>query len=227
MPLSANTGRPHALTPDHLIKAACELAKRDRYLRLIYETHGVPPMWARRPGFSTLLRIVLEQQVSLISARAMFVRLKENINPFIPETFIARGEFYLRSLGVTRQKAHYAIQVAESFSRGHLKLISRLSDEDAHARLTSIKGVGPWTANIYLLMALRRQDIWPDGDIALASAAMRIRKMKQRPSFIELSRMAERWRPYRSVAARMLWQYYLAERDGNKYSASHADVSYD
>ena len=169
-------------------------------------------MWARRPGFATLLRIILEQQVSLISARAMFVRLKANINPFSPETFIDCGEAYLRSLGMTRQKAHYAIQVAESFSHGHLKLISRLSDKDAHARLTSIKGVGPWTANIYLLMAMRRQDIWPDGDIALASAAMRIRKMKQRPSFIELSRMAERWRPFRSVAARMLWQYYLAER---------------
>ena len=211
MPLSVNT-RPHALTSDDLAKAACELAHRDRYLRLIYESHGVPPMWARRPGFATLLRIVLEQQVSLISARAMFVRLKANINPFNPEHFIDCGEAYLRSLGMTRQKAHYAIQVAESFSHGHLKQISRLSDEDAHARLTSIKGVGPWTANIYLLMALRRQDIWPDGDIALASAAMRIRKMRQRPSFVGLSRIAERWRPYRSVAARMLWQYYLAER---------------
>jgi len=227
VPLSANTGRPHALTPDDLIKAACELAKRDRYLRLIYETHGVPPMWARRPGFSTLLRIVLEQQVSLISARAMFDRLKANINPLSPETFIDRGEAYLRSLGMTRQKAHYAIQVAETFSHGNLKLISRLSDEDAHARLTSIKGVGPWTANIYLLMALRRQDIWPDGDIALASAVGKLHKMKSRPSFVELARLAESWRPYRSVAARMLWQYYLAERDGNKGSASHADVSYD
>jgi DNA-3-methyladenine glycosylase II len=192
--------------------AAAELAGRDRYLRFVYETHGTPPMWARRPGFPTLLRIVLEQQVSLISARAMFNRLRLNINPLSPEAFIDRGEAYLRSLGMTRQKAHYAVQVAESFSRGHLKLISRLSDEDAHTRLTSIKGIGPWTANIYLLMALRRPDIWPDGDIALASAAMRIRKMKQRPSFIELSKMAERWRPYRSVAARMLWQYYLAER---------------
>ena len=169
-------------------------------------------MWARRPGFPTLLRIVLEQQVSLVSARAMFNRLRVNIHPFTPETFIDRGEAYLRSLGMTRQKAHYAIQVAEGFHNDHLKLLSRLSDEVAHARLTSIKGVGPWTANIYLLMALRRPDIWPDGDIALASAVMRVRKMKQRPSFIELSRMAERWRPYRSVAARMLWQYYLADR---------------
>ena len=224
---SNKTNRPSILTNDSLASAAAELAGRDRYLRLIYETHGVPPMWARQPGFATLLRIVLEQQVSLISARAMFDRLKRNVDPFTPAHFIDRGELYLRSLGMTRQKAHYAIQVAESFHHGHLKWISRLSDDDAHARLTSIKGVGPWTANIYLLMALRRQDIWPDGDIALASAAMRIRKMKQRPSHIELSRMAERWRPYRSVAARMLWQYYLAEKDRNRRSASHADVSYD
>jgi DNA-3-methyladenine glycosylase II len=204
------------LSNKELASAAKALAARDRYLRLIYETHGVPPMWARRPGFATLLRIVLEQQVSLVSARAMFNRLKANINPLTPEHFIDRGEFYLRSLGMTRQKAHYAIQVAESFRRGHLKQISRLSDEDAHASLTSIKGVGPWTANIYLLMVLKRPDIWPDGDIALASAVMKIRKMKQRPSFIELSRIAERWRPYRSVAARMLWQYYLAEQSRNR-----------
>jgi DNA-3-methyladenine glycosylase II len=210
--LSDTIDRPAVLTTQSLAGAAAELAARDRHLASIYERFGVPPMWARRPGFATLLRIVLEQQVSLISARAMFNRLKANINPFTPEKFIDCGEAYLRSLGMTRQKAHYAIQVAESFANGHLKLISRLSDEDAHARLTSIKGVGPWTANIYLLMVLKRPDIWPDGDIALASAAMRIRKMKQRPSFLELSRMAEAWRPYRSVAARMLWQYYLAER---------------
>jgi DNA-3-methyladenine glycosylase II len=211
--LADTIDRPAVLTTQSLTQAAAELAARDRYLRLIYEAHGVPPMWARRPGFATLLRIVLEQQVSLVSARAMFNRLKANINPFTPERFIDCGEVYLRSLGMTRQKAHYAIQVAEAFSNGHLKLISRLSDEDAHAQLTRIKGVGPWTANIYLLMALRRPDIWPDGDIALASGAMRIRKMKQRPSFIELSKMAERWRPYRSVAARMLWQFYLAQKN--------------
>src|ERR1041385_7525719 len=205
--------RSDCLTHESLAAAAQSLAFRDRHLRSIYETHGVPPMWARRPGFATLLRIVLEQQVSLVSARAMFDRLRLNINPFNPEAFIDCGEAYLHSLGMTRQKAHYAIQVAESFANGHLKLISGLNDEDAYAKLTNVNGVGPWTANIYLLMALRRQDIWPDGDIALASATMRIRKMKQRPSFIELSRMAERWRPYRSVAARMLWQYYLAQKN--------------
>ena len=171
-------------------------------------------MWARRPGFPTLLRIVLEQQVSLGSARAMFARLKSNIEPFTALGFIEAGEAYLRSLGVTRQKAHYCVQVAEAFANDHLSELGRMSDEEAHAALVSIKGVGPWTANIYLLMALKRPDIWPDGDVALATAVGRLRKMNQRPMFTELAQIADGWRPYRSVAARMLWQYYLAEREG-------------
>ena len=169
-------------------------------------------MWARRPGFQTLLRIVLEQQVSLVSARSAFERLKSNIEPFTPEKFIESGDRYLRSLGVTRQKAHYCVQVAEAFVDGRLNRIGKMCDEDARAALVSIKGVGPWTANIYLLMALRRPDIWPAGDVALATAFGKLRKMNTRPSFIELAQIAEAWRPYRSVAARMLWQYYLAEQ---------------
>src|SRR5213594_2423626 len=198
------------LTPESLATATKLLAKRDRALGSIYRIHGVPPMWARRPGFATLLRIVLEQQVSLGSARSMFGRLKSNLNPFTPQAFIEAGEPYLRSLGVTRQKAHYCVQVANVFTNGQLKDLGRRTDEAAHAALLQIKGVGPWTANIYLLMALRRPDIWPDGDVALASAAMKLHKLENRPSFVELARIAEVWRPYRSVAARMLWQYYLA-----------------
>ncbi len=171
-------------------------------------------MWARRPGFPTLLRIVLEQQVSLVSARAMYERLKSNIEPFTAAGFIESGEAFLRSLGVTRQKAHYCVQVAHAFTNGHLDEISSMSDEDAHSKLVSIKGVGPWTANIYLLMVLKRPDIWPDGDVALATAVGKLRKIDPRPSFPELAKIAGGWRPYRSVAARMLWQYYLAERKG-------------
>ena len=219
--------RIERLTAESLTAATQALVARDRGLARIYQAHGTPPMWARRPGFPTLLRIILEQQVSLISARAMFARLKSNIQPFTAEGFIKAGEAHLRSLGVTRQKAHYCVQVAEAFTNGHLSRIGRLSDEEAHTALLSIKGVGPWTANIYLLMALRRPDIWPDGDVALASAFGRLRKMKTRPTFPELAKIAEVWRPYRSVAARMLWQYYLAQRKRNKDSASHADVSYD
>ena len=199
------------LTKDSLAAAAEVLAARDCHLASIYERHGVPPMWGRRPGFPTLLRIVLEQQVSLVSARAIFQRLRSNIEPFAPAQFIEVGEGYLRSLGLTRQKAHYCVQVASAFANGRLDGIGRMNDEVAQGMLRSIKGVGPWTANIYLLMALRRPDIWPDGDIALATAVSRLRKLKQRPGFTELAKIAEVWRPYRSVAARMLWQYYLAE----------------
>jgi DNA-3-methyladenine glycosylase II len=204
------------LTKASLAVAARTLADRDPQLADIYKVHGVPPMWGRRPGFETLLRIVLEQQVSLISARAVFARLKLNIEPFTAASFILRDEQYLRSLGLTRQKAHYCIQVAHAFTNGDLQGLIRLSDEDAHATLLRIKGVGPWTANIYLLMALKRPDIWPDGDIALATAAGKLLKLQARPSFRELAQLAEKWRPYRSVAARMLWQYYLAERGSSK-----------
>ena len=207
---------PQRLTNQTLALAAAELAARDPHLASIYKVHGVPPMWGRRPGFETLLRIVLEQQVSLVSARAMFARLNSNIQPFSAAGFITAGEGRLRSLGVTRQKSHYCIQVAHAFTDGDLRQISRMSDEEAHATLVRIKGVGPWTANIYLLMALKRPDIWPDGDIALASAVGRLRKMQTRPSFSELAEIARAWRPYRSVAARMLWQFYLSQRSGNR-----------
>ena len=204
---------PTRLTNEALAAASEVLAARDRHLAAIYRAHGVPPMWARRSGFPTLLRIILEQQVSLVSARSMFERLKSRIEPFTPEGFIESGEAYLRSLGVTRQKAHYCIQAAQAFTNGQLDRIERLNDEEAQAALLGIKGVGPWTANIYLLMALKRPDIWPDGDIALATAVGRLRKLKTRPSFAELAKIAQAWRPFRSVAARMLWQYYLADRD--------------
>jgi DNA-3-methyladenine glycosylase II len=173
-------------------------------------------MWGRRPGFDTLLRILLEQQVSLVSARSMYNRLRANIDPFDAMTFIDRGEESLRTLGMTRQKAHYAMHIAEGFISGSLKDIGRMNDEAAYAKLTEIKGVGPWTANIYLLMALRRPDIWPDGDLALASSIAQLRKMPTRPSVDKLARIANRWRPYRSVAARMLWQYYLAQRSSHR-----------
>src|SRR5216684_504479 len=126
------------LTIESLASAAEHLAARDQRLASIYKVHGAPPMWARRPGFTTLLRIILEQQVSLVSARAMFQRLKENIEPFTPLGFIEAGEASLRSLGVTRQKAHYCVQVAQAFTNDDLHQLARLNDEDAHATLLRI-----------------------------------------------------------------------------------------
>jgi len=169
-------------------------------------------MWGRKPGFATLVRIILEQQVSLTSARSMFQRLAAEIQPFTPERFLQLGEFHFRSLGVTRQKSAYLLSLAEATAAGDLVAVSRLGDDEVRASLTRIKGVGPWTADIYLLMVLKRPDIWPNGDVALATAAMNLKQLASRPTFAQLAQMAESWRPFRSVAARMLWQYYLAEK---------------
>jgi DNA-3-methyladenine glycosylase II len=200
------------LTIISLGEAAQVLAKRDQQLASILAAYGPPPMWGRKPGFTTLVQIIVEQQVSLISARAMMRRLQANIQPFTAARFIELGEPYLRSLGMTRQKSSYCVHLAQAAVAGKLDSIARLSDDDAHAALLQIKGIGPWTAQVYQLMALKRPDIWPHGDVALATAVKNLRKLDQRPGFAELALLADAWRPFRSVAARMLWQYYLAGR---------------
>jgi DNA-3-methyladenine glycosylase II len=171
-------------------------------------------LWKRNAGFPTLVHIILEQQVSLISGKAMFDRLNAAIQPFAPEEFVTRGEMYLRSLGVTRQKAAYLVHLATLLTSGELNLtkLSKLSDLEARAALMQVKGIGLWSADVYLLMAMRRADIWPAGDLALAIAAQDLLGLERRPTPDELEELAERWRPLRAVAARMLWQHYLAKR---------------
>ena len=144
----------------------------------------------------------------------MFDRLNAAIQPFSPEQFVNRGENYMRRLGVTRQKAAYLVDLATLIVRGELNLrrLSQLTDYDARSSLMRVKGVGSWSADVYLLMALRRADIWPAGDLALAVAAKDLFRLTERPSPEELETIAEGWRPHRAVAARMLWQYYLAKK---------------
>ena len=205
------------LTKASLAQDADYLAKRDKDLAFILKTCGPPPMWARPPGFPTLIRIILEQQVSLASAASMFERLKKNIVPLEPERFIYLGEAHLKSLGLTRQKRAYCLHLAETVrdKRLDLSAFSRLSDEEAKANLMQVKGIGSWSADIYLLMVLLRPDIWPTGDLALVIAAGKLKKLKNLKAD-QLMKMADAWRPFRSVAARMLWQYYLAERANSR-----------
>jgi len=200
-----------SLTAKTLAQAAQDLAARDEILARILATHGVPPMWRRAAGFTTLVHIILEQQVSLKSAKSMLLRLQSAIDPFTPERFVALGETHLRSLGVTRQKSAYVLHLSESILNGELSFnkLSRMPDDEARLSLTRIKGIGLWSADVYLLMALRRADIWPAGDLALAVAAKELWGLEFKPTPDELERIAERWRPYRAVAARMLWQHYL------------------
>jgi DNA-3-methyladenine glycosylase II len=194
-----------------LAEAAQQLARRDRHLSAILQTHGHPPLWRRPATFTTLVRIILEQQVSLKSADAMFRKLKRSILPFKPERVLQLGPNHLRTLGVTRQKTAYLINISTVIVDGTLDLrqLWRLSDAEVKHALIQIKGLGSWSADVYLLMAMCRADIWPAGDLALAVAVQELNQLKRRPTFAELEEFAEKWRPYRAVAARMLWQYYL------------------
>jgi DNA-3-methyladenine glycosylase II len=198
-----------------LALAARGLASRDRLLANIHATYGDPPLWQRASGFRTLVHIILEQQVSLSSAKSMLLRLETAIQPFTPERFLELGDEHLRRLGVTRQKSGYVLHLSDEIVSGRLNLkgLTRLSDDQVLVRLTGIKGIGLWSANIYLLMAMRRADIWPAGDLALAVAIQELKNLKKRPSPDELEEIAEQWRPHRAVAARMLWQYYLGRKN--------------
>jgi DNA-3-methyladenine glycosylase II len=198
--------------------AAVKLARRDKDLASILKRHGPPPLWARPPGFSTLVKIILEQQVSLASAASIFARLKKNIVPFRPGRMLELGEAHLKASGLTRQKTAYCLHLAESLSDKRLRLsqLSRMSDDDVKAALMEIKGLGAWSADVYLLMVLRRPDVFPATDLALLSAVTKLKRFKSRPKSDQLLEIAEAWRPYRSVAARMLWQYYLARQDDGR-----------
>jgi DNA-3-methyladenine glycosylase II len=203
------------LTEVSLAVAARQLAKRDKDFAAILKRHGPPPLWARPQGFSTLVKIILEQQVSLASAASLFKRLKQNTVPFRPVRVLELGEVHLKSLGLTRQKTSYCLHLAESLVSKRLRLsqVARMSDAEAKAALMEIKGLGAWSADVYLLMALRRPDVWPINDLALEIAFAKLKGLERRPNATHLLEMAEAWRPYRSVAARMLWQYYLARRN--------------
>jgi DNA-3-methyladenine glycosylase II len=190
------------------------LAKRDADLAAIVDRYGPPPLWERRPGFGTLLHIVLEQQVSLASAKAAFDRLSLAADPLTPERFLALDDADLLAIGFSRQKARYGRALAVAIRDGSLDLagLGALDDEAVRLALEAIPGIGHWTSTIYLLMVLGRPDVWPVGDIALATAVGEVKGLGRRPGPDELTAIGEAWRPWRSVAARLFWHDYLARR---------------
>lgn len=202
------------ITSNNLAALATLVCERDPRLAPILAQYGTPPLWAREPRFETLLRIILEQQVSLASARATFERLAACVSPLTPETFLRVEDTELRAIGFSRQKTWYARELAHALQSGALglKTLHELDDEAVRAILTRIKGIGAWTAEIYLLMALGRPDSWPSGDLALAVAYAELLGLPERPSPRALEQLAQGWRPYRSVVARLLWHDYLSRR---------------
>jgi len=174
------------------------------------EAVGPLPVRSRDPGFGTLLNIITAQQVSTASAAAIWSRLEAAVDPMSPATLLRIHPRRLRTIGLSRQKALYARELAKAIDRGEpdLEMLNAMDDETAIAALTQIKGIGRWTAEIYLLFALGRSDVMPADDLALQVAAQRIKNLDARPTARQLRAMAEAWSPWRSVAARVLWHYY-------------------
>jgi len=178
--------------------AARKLSERDADLASVIRKYGLPPLWTREPGFPTLVYIILEQQVSLASARALYQRLQDAVRPFTPGRFLKLTEVAMRQLGFSRQKAHYTRLLAEAIYRKQFALqkLHELEDKLAREQLMTLKGIGNWTADIYLLSALRRPDIWPVGDLALATAVQEVKRLRKRPSPEKLEKMSAPWRPW-------------------------------
>jgi DNA-3-methyladenine glycosylase II len=203
-----------SLTHASISEGARALRARDRDLARIVDRLGEPPLWGRRPGFSALIRIILEQQVSLTAARTMYRRLLSRLGGMSAKSVYARGEAGLRELGLTRQKARYCHGLAARVLEGSLDLraVAALPDAAGRATLLSVPGLGPWSVDIYYLMALRRPDVWPEGDLALAAALRDVKRLNDLPDRKSQLSYAARWSPWRSVAARLLWAHYLAAR---------------
>ena len=204
--------RPQPLTEDGLRIGLDFLTKHDRDLGRVMAAYGPPPLWERDTGFPTLVQIILEQQVSLSSARAAFDRLNGAVSKLEPRRFLKLDDARLKEIGFSRQKSRYCRELAAAIleNRFTIDALETMSDDDAREELMTLKGVGWWTADIYLLMALRRPDIWPSGDLALAKAAQQVKALDAIPDQDELGELAQSWKPWRAVAARLLWHHYLS-----------------
>lgn len=203
-----------ALDEEKLVAACQKLAEQDEDLALVFRRFGKPPMWAREQGFATLVHIILEQQVSVASAKSAFDKLVKSVGVLTPESFLQLNDAELKAVGFSRQKTGYARGLAKAILDGQIDLnvLQVLPDADVKAKLKTIKGVGDWTADIYLLMALRRPDVMPKGDLALHVAWQKLKNLERRPQSEEFLMIAERWKPFRAVAARLLWHFYLSAK---------------
>lgn len=192
------------------------LCERDRDLRRVVENFGEPPIWIRPTGFPTLVHIILEQQVSLASARAAYEKVKRAAGEnFTPALFLQLSDDELKSFGFSRQKIAYTRNLAAAIAAGdlNLKALEYLTDDAVKKELTKLKGIGRWTADVYLLMCLRRADAFPVGDLGLIVGAQEIKNLEQRPTAVELELIGAAWKPLRAVATRIIWHHYLSRRN--------------
>lgn len=190
--------------------ALAALIEREPRFREALDLVGFIPDRRRAATFANLCRIVVQQQVSIASAAAIWHRLEGLVQPFEAGPLLATDEAALLRCGLSRPKLRYLREIAKAVAAGTLDLASlpKLTDAAVAEQLTAVKGIGRWTAEIYLMFMLDRADIWPAHDVALQEAVRRLFHLRQRPNVKQMDRRAEKWRPYRAVAARLLWGYY-------------------
>lgn len=215
------------LSETNIHEICLELSTTDSDLAFIFEKYGAPPLWEREASFATLVHIILEQQVSLASALSAFNKLKERLVEITPEKVLSLTDEELKSCYFSRQKTVYARDLSKAILEEKLDLenLQTLSDEEVKLKLKQIKGIGDWTADIYLLMALLRTDVMPKGDLALHVAYQKLKDLPHRPNSDEFIKLAEKWSPYRAVAARLLWHFYLSERKVSPQRRKDAEKS--
>lgn len=191
-----------------------KLAKDDNHLRSVISRYGYPPMWTRNASFQTLIHIILEQQVSLASARAALNKLKERIGTITPKKLLTLSDEELKACYFSRQKTVYARCLGNAIVSKQivLKTLSDLEDAEIRRQLKAIKGIGDWTVDVYLLFALQRTDIFPLGDLAMVNALKEVIQLPKETKQEDLLKLAERWKPYRSIATMLFWHYYIEKR---------------
>ena len=189
------------------------LVKKDRTFADIYNKYKSPPNWSRPPGFITLSKIILEQQVSLASAKAHFLKLNSYIKEFTPAEILKLNDEEMRACQISRQKAKYlrGLSIAILNKDINLNKLHKSDEAEIRKQLTAIKGIGNWTTDIYLMFALQAKDIFPIGDIAVVNTIKELTAAKTKKEIILLS---EKWKPLRSLATYFFWHYYLEKRNG-------------
>jgi DNA-3-methyladenine glycosylase II len=192
-----------------------ELTRREARFALAAR-EGLPPLRRKASGFATLAEIVIDQMISLKAAQAITARLRAEFQPFEVRSLAHAQVSQLKALGLSQAKADALKTMAQAIAeaRFDLEALTAMGDDDARSALMSLKGIGPWTADIYLLTALGRSDAWPAGDVALQAAARSLFELEKRPDRKTMEKLAEAWRPWRSVAARLLWMHYRKVKSG-------------
>jgi len=190
------------------------LAEKDEDLYSIIQNFGYPPVWTRPASFQTLIHIILEQQVSLASARAALNRLKQRLGHITAGKLLALSDSELKSCYFSAQKMGYARCLAQAIvsKQIQLKQLSKYDDQEVKRQLQAIKGIGDWTADVYLLFALQRTDVFPIGDLAMANALKEVKRLSRNAGKDVMVRLSEPWKPYRSIATMLLWHHYIQKR---------------